>query len=246
MNRYDSIVDEVMKETIRMMVEGKDKYGEGCVGDAYIDWGDSSWKNCDFQRVAVDVANIFAEKGFFLYKDYEYNKNVHKNVFVAIRIHYNPWPYNNREEYYGGAANSRYMAKYSDMIDKACQDIDKFYEGIKQKKREERALKEQQKLDKIANNRKDKTKSDKYIYLISFVYRGDTCVDYIKGEFNLLKIEGNTSNSGFSTPNAKDAKVYETKAAAQKVVDSLNKCWITNKLMRNIKVVHKPRKMLEE
>ena len=52
-----------------------------------------------------------------------------------------------------------------------------------------------------------------------------------------------TMEGGFTTYEAKNAKVFQTKASAQKMVDILTKNYLVKKLYRNLKVVQKKREL---
>ena len=91
---------------------------------------------------------------------------------------------------------------------------------------------------KIEENRKSNRSNEKYVYVISLIERGYTYTEYFKGDTNLLKMEGS-----FTTYEAKDAKVFQTKASAQKMVDTLTENYLVKKLYRNIKVVQKKREL---
>ena len=105
------------------------------------------------------------------------------------------------------------------------------------KRSAERREKEQQ---KVEDNRKSKRSNDKYVYVISLIERGGgNLTEYFKGETNLLKMDS------FTAYKETDAKVFETKASAQKVVDTLTKNYLVKKLYRNIKVVQKKREIFK-
>lgn len=102
------------------------------------------------------------------------------------------------------------------------------------KRSAERKEKEQK---KVEENRKSKRSNEKYVYVISLIQRGKKYTEYLKGETNLLKMDS------FTVYKETDAKVFNTKASAQKVVDSLSKNFLVKKLYRNIKVVQKKREL---
>ena len=102
------------------------------------------------------------------------------------------------------------------------------------KRSAERKEKEQQ---KVENNRKSKRSNEKYVYVISLIQRGKKYTTYLKGETNLLKMDS------FTVYKETDAKVFQTKASAQKVVDALTKNFLVRKLYRNLKVVQKKREL---
>ena len=64
-NEFEIVVNEV----INQLTTGMDKYGEGEVGSAYIDWGmnGSPYKNCPSKSVADQVAQAFKEKDYYVY-----------------------------------------------------------------------------------------------------------------------------------------------------------------------------------
>ena len=91
---------------------------------------------------------------------------------------------------------------------------------------------------KVEDNRKSKRSNDKYVYVISLIERGgNNLTEYFKGETNLLKM------NKFTAYKETDAKVFETKASAQKMVDQLNKNFLVTKVYRNLKVVQKKREL---
>ena len=92
---------------------------------------------------------------------------------------------------------------------------------------------------KVEDNRKSKRSNEKYVYVISLIERGKRggYTEYFGGETNLLKFEH------FSTDKVQEAKVFQTKASAQKMVDTLNQNYMVKKLYRNLKVVQKKREL---
>ena len=103
------------------------------------------------------------------------------------------------------------------------------------KREAEKREKEQKKLE---DNRKSKRSNEKYVYVISLFERGKGgYTQYFNGETNLLKMET------FTTCKETDAKVFQTKASAQKVVDMLNKNYLVKKLYRNMNVIQKKREL---
>ena len=104
------------------------------------------------------------------------------------------------------------------------------------KRSAERKEKEQK---KVEENRKSKRSDEKYVYVISLIQRGKKYTEYFKGETNLLKMDS------FTAYKETDAKVFNTKASAQKVVDALSKNFMVRKLYRNLKVVQKKRELFE-
>ena len=107
------------------------------------------------------------------------------------------------------------------------------------KRREERKRKEQ---ERIANNRKSKRSDEKYVFVISCIQRGYNRTEYYLGDTNLLKM----GSSRFTSPNVKKAKVFKTKASAQKMVDILSRNFLVDCIFRNLKVVRKDKKIFED
>lgn len=105
--------------------------------------------------------------------------------------------------------------------------------------REKRIADEENRVNK---KRKDKTVNDKYVYVISFVLRDRRSTSYFKGETDLAKMVGNRGENNFYTDDVSEAKIYKTAAEAQKLVDKLNKAWIVNHILRNLKAVRKQSK----
>ncbi len=91
--------------------------------------------------------------------------------------------------------------------------------------------------NRIENNRKSKRSNEKYVYVISMIERGFSVTEYFKGDTNLLKIKS------FATCNEKEAKVFQTKASAQKMVDTLSNVYLVKRVYRNLKVVQKKREL---
>ena len=111
------------------------------------------------------------------------------------------------------------------------------YREIREERAEVRREKERQ---KVAENRKSKKKSETYVYVVSMIERGsNNSTEYFSGETNLLTM------SKFAVSSVKKAKVFNTKASAQKVVDKLTSVRLVYKLYRNIKVVQKNRELFK-
>lgn len=106
-------------------------------------------------------------------------------------------------------------------------------------RRKERKRKEE---ERIANNRKSKRSDEKYVFVISCIQRGRKYTEYYLGDTDLLKM----GNSRFTSSNIKNAKVFKTKASAQKVVDILSKNFLVDYIFRNLKVVRKDKKIFED
>lgn len=101
----------------------------------------------------------------------------------------------------------------------------------------ERKKKEQK---KVEDNRKSKRSNDNYVYVISLIERGArNLTEYFKGDTNLIKFKD------FTVYKVEDAKVFVTKASAQKMVDMLSKNRLITKIYRNLKVVQKKREIFK-
>ena len=109
-------------------------------------------------------------------------------------------------------------------------------EDAEWKRREERRKKEQQ---RVEANRKSKRSDDKYVYVISCIQRGHSGTEYYLGDTNLLAM----GNSRFTSAKVEKAKVFKTKASAQKIVDILSSNFLVNRVFRNFKVVRKDKKI---
>lgn len=59
----------VMADVMKQIETGADKFGEGQVGTAYIDWGVSSdiWQNCANKEIADRVASEMQRGGYRVY-----------------------------------------------------------------------------------------------------------------------------------------------------------------------------------
>ena len=101
--------------------------------------------------------------------------------------------------------------------------------------REERKQKQEEREE---NNRNSKKASDKYIYVVSCNLRGESGVVYLQSETDLTKIT-KKYGGGLITTKETEAKAFKTKAAAQKHIDNLSKCWVTKSLFRSMNVVQK-------
>ena len=91
------------------------------------------------------------------------------------------------------------------------------------------------------NNRKAKKSDDNYVFVVSCQLKGENDVVYLQGETNLTKIN-EKYGGGFITSKCENAKVFNTKASAQKFIDGISNCWITKRLFRSMKVVRKSKK----
>lgn len=103
-------------------------------------------------------------------------------------------------------------------------------------RRQERRKKEQQ---RVEANRKSKRSDEKYVFVISCIQRGHSGTEYYLGDTNLLAM----GNSRFTSAKVEKAKVFKTKASAQKIVDILSSNFLVNRVFRNFKVVRKDKKI---
>lgn len=69
MNGYINDFMAVMADVMKQIETGADKFGEGRVGTAYIDWGVSSdiWQNCPNKEIADRVASEMRRGGYRVY-----------------------------------------------------------------------------------------------------------------------------------------------------------------------------------
>ena len=97
-NDFEKVVSEVLTQ----LQTGKDKYGEGLVGTAYIDWGVTSdyYQNCPSKSVADKVARAFKEKGYYVYVQRMGfgNRRILEGTSVSYRIYKEARKYNNWDE----------------------------------------------------------------------------------------------------------------------------------------------------
>jgi hypothetical protein len=112
------------------------------------------------------------------------------------------------------------------------------YYARKEKEKEARERRRAERKAREESNRKSKKTDEKYVFVVSCYERGVGGVVYLQGETNLTKIT-KRYGGGFITTKETEAKVFNTKAAAQKFVDTISKCWMVNSLFRDIKVVQK-------
>lgn len=77
-------------EVLTQLQTGKDKYGEGLVGTAYIDWGVTSdyYQNCPSKSVADKVASAFKEKGYYVYMQRMgyCNRRILEGTIITVRF----------------------------------------------------------------------------------------------------------------------------------------------------------------
>ena len=128
---------------------------------------------------------------------------------------------------------------YIEVPDPSCDTEPEYMEDpevteARQARVRERCAKEKA---KVEANRKDHKTSDTYVYVISCIRRNGSYTMYLTGETNLMTMKR------FAVDNVKNAKVFNTKASAQKVVDTLSKNHIINALYRNMKVVQKKKEI---
>lgn len=94
--------EKVVNEVLTQLKTGKDKYGEGSVGTAYIDWGVTSdyYQNCPSKSVADKVARAFKEKGYYVYVQRMGfgNRRILEGIPVSYRIYKEARKYNNWDE----------------------------------------------------------------------------------------------------------------------------------------------------
>lgn len=87
-------VENAVSSVMEMIINGKDKYGEGVKGEGYLDWGaiDSTYKNCDSKTIADKVARMFIDKGYYAY--YQLmgfgNKRIPQGTPICVRIYDKP------------------------------------------------------------------------------------------------------------------------------------------------------------
>ena len=69
MSDYINDFMSVMADVMKQIETGADKFGEGRVGTAYIDWGVSSdiWQNCPNKEIADRVASEMRRGGYRVY-----------------------------------------------------------------------------------------------------------------------------------------------------------------------------------
>ena len=115
-------------------------------------------------------------------------------------------------------------------------DIRRRQEEAAWQRRQKRRKKEQQ---RVEANRKSKRSDDKYVFVISCVQRKYKDTLYYMGDHDLFKM----GNSRFASPKVEKAKVFTTKASAQKVVDMLEANFLVSRVFRNLKVVRKDKKI---
>ena len=112
------------------------------------------------------------------------------------------------------------------------------YYARKERERKAREERKQKQKEREEKNRKSYKSDDKFVFVVSCYERGVKGVVYMQGETNLSKIT-NHYGGGFITTKLEEAKVFKTRATAQKFVDELSKCWLVDSLFRDIKVVQK-------
>lgn len=97
-NDYENVVSEVLTQ----LTTGKDKYGEGAVGTAYIDWGITGdfYQNCPSKSVADKVARAFKDKDYYVYvQRMGYgNRHILEGTPISYRIYKEARKYNNWDE----------------------------------------------------------------------------------------------------------------------------------------------------
>ena len=139
------------------------------------------------------------------------------------------------------ADDPEYM--YVEVVENVSDDREKALANYYARKEAEKKAREERKAKQAqreADNRKSKKSDDKYVYVVSCYERGVSGVVYMQGSTDLTKIT-ERYGGGFITTKETDAKVFQTKASAQKFIDNISKCWMVNRLFRDIKVVRKAR-----
>ena len=100
--QFHSDYEIVVKEVLSQLTTGCDKYGEGQVGTAYIDWGiiNDTYKNCSSKNIADKVANDFKTKGYYVYIQRMGfgNKRIPEGTPTCYRIYEKPRQYTNWDE----------------------------------------------------------------------------------------------------------------------------------------------------
>lgn len=98
MNDYEKVVRDVLTQ----LSTGKDKYGEGQIGTAYVDWGIISdfYQNCPSKSLADRVARDFKGKGYYVYiQRMGYgNRRIPEGTPISYRIYREARQYSNWEE----------------------------------------------------------------------------------------------------------------------------------------------------
>ena len=143
--------------------------------------------------------------------------------------------YKNNED----ADDPEYM--YVDVEENCNDDREKelaYYYARKEREKEAREKRKAERKAREESNRKSKKADEKYIFVVSCYERGVSGVVYLQGATDLTKIT-ERYGGGFITTKEAEAKVFNTKAAAQKFIDSVSKCWMVKHLFRDIKVVQK-------
>lgn len=100
--RFDADYETVVADVLNQLTTGCDKYGEGTIGTAYIDWGVTSdiYQNCPTKSIADRVARAFKEKGYYVYVQRMGigNRRILPGTPVAYRIYREARKYSNWEE----------------------------------------------------------------------------------------------------------------------------------------------------
>ena len=149
--------------------------------------------------------------------------------------------YKNNED----ADDPEYM--YVDVEENYNTDREKelaYYYARKEKEKEAREKRKAEQKAREESNRKSKKTDEKYVFVVSCYERGVSGVVYLQGETDLTKIT-QRYGGGFITTKLKEAKVFQTKAAAQKFIDKIEKCWMVKHLFRSMSVVRKPKAEFE-
>ncbi len=137
------------------------------------------------------------------------------------------------------ADDAEYMYVEEEVV--SAQTYQPTSEDLYERRMKESKEREEKKRIEKENNRKATKTDDKYVFVVSCNLRGESGVVYLQGETDLTKITYKYGG-GFITNKQENAKVFQTKASAQKFIDKIEKCWMVNALLRSMKVVRKPRK----
>lgn len=104
----------------------------------------------------------------------------------------------------------------------------------KREKREKRSAEiAEHKKQVRENNRNSKKTDEKYVFVVACYIRGGSYTQYLTGNTNLLK------SGNFITRKEKEAKIFKTKASAQKYIDTITNNWMVREVLRDFRVVRK-------
>lgn len=95
-------IENGVAEVQNQLATRKDKYGEGAVGEAYLDWGANGnmYRNCPTRQMSFEVAYMFKGKGYYVYRQTMGTGNHHipASTTIYLRIQNKPRKYNNWPE----------------------------------------------------------------------------------------------------------------------------------------------------